>query len=107
MLNTAINGNLKVKGKKNINLKFPTNKWFNGECKIFKTHVNSYANNHHISVPPHSEIHHRLEQKYNRTKQKCKRLYNDSSRLQLKNFHSDWPECIVEIMEVAMFTSNK
>ncbi len=87
MLNTAINGTFKVKGKTNINPKFPTNK-----CKILKTHVKSYANNHDISVPPHSEIHHGLEQEYNRTIQKCKWQYNDSIRLQLKNFHSDGPD---------------
>ncbi len=33
-----------------------------------------------------------LEQEYNRTKQKCKQQYNASIRLQLKNFHSDWPD---------------
>ncbi len=65
MLNTAINGTFKVKGKTNINPKLPTNKWFNDECKILKTHVNSYAKNHDISVPPHSEIDHWLQQEYN------------------------------------------
>ncbi len=62
MLNTAIDGTFKMKGKKHVNPKFPTNKCFNDECEILKTHVNSYANNHDISVPPHSEKDHGLEQ---------------------------------------------
>ena len=91
LIDTAIKGTFVERGKRKVNPKFPNNKWFNAECKKRKTLVNSYANSHNISISPYSETYHRLEQEYNKARQKYKRQYKDSIRLKLNNFHSDNP----------------
>ena len=91
LINTAISATFQEKKNTTKSL-FPTNKWFNNECKIAKREVNNYSKIHDISRPPHSGIYHKLEQDYNRVKQKFQRQYRENIRLTLQDFHSDRPD---------------
>ena len=91
MIGIAIDGTFQEKLSGKQHKKFPTNKWFNEECKNVRAQVNSFAKNNDISILPFSETYHRLNCEYNRVIQKYKRQYRDSVRLKLNNFHSERP----------------
>ena len=70
---------------------YPRNNWFSTECKQLKRQVNDYAAQNDISKSPFSEHYSNLESEYKRTKQRCKRQYQEKLRQKLENFHSDKP----------------
>jgi len=89
-LNYAIGNTFKIKMSKRVS-NFPTNKWFNGECKNMKKTVNEYAKNHDITLAPFCGNYWALEAEYNRLKQFHKRKYQQDTRQELENLHSTQP----------------
>ena len=89
-LNTAIKGTFRQRTCKEDKT-FPTNAWFNSECKKIKSDVHKYAKEHDISRSPFAEEYLKLEKEYNRIRQKYKRQYQTEINNKLENFYSKNP----------------
>ncbi len=90
-IHTAIDKTFRPRKNNTHTSKFPSNPWFNEECKTLKRAANDFAKNHDISIEPFKSQYQSLEKDYNRVTQKYKRQYKQSIRDKLEHNNSKNP----------------
>ena len=90
-LDTAVASTFEVR-KMIYSKKFPSNKWFDHECKQLKRKVNTYAKAYDITNPVYWTQYKLLQRDYRQVAQKKKREYKFCARSRLENMISQNPQ---------------
>jgi hypothetical protein len=67
---------------------FPTNAWYDHECKAARKAANEFAKNHDLTVPIHNQEYRSLYKNYKRVIQQKKRLHQKLNREELDRLHN-------------------
>jgi exonuclease III len=87
-LEGSIKQTFKKKYSKSVTNTFPSNAWYDTECKIARKTANQYAKTHDLSLPTNSEQYKSLQRKYKGIVQRKKRLYQNQNREKLSQMHT-------------------
>ena len=95
LLETAISANCSKKYQKSLKNSFPSNKWFDEECKRLKRLANDYAKHKDLNIEDNLAQYISLKKSYKATVQRKKREYqsklrNELDNLELKNSVDYW-----------------
>ena len=95
LLETAISENLTKKYLKAPSNSYPSNEWFDDECKTMKRLTNNYAKYNDLNIEANLVIYHDLKRSYKATTQRKKRVYQNKIRdelnvLELQNSCEYW-----------------
>ena len=91
LLETAISENFPKKYQKSIKNSFPTNEWFDDECKNLKRLTNDFAKHHDLNLECNLTQYHSLKRTYKATMQRKKRLFQNKIRNELEALESQNP----------------
>ena len=87
-IKTGIDPIFKKKYFKSVTNKFPTNSWYDEECKKARKTANEYAVKHDINITTCNQHYKLLHKNYKRIIQRKKRLHLQSNRDKLHQLHS-------------------
>ena len=90
---TAANGLFKkhLVNKKLEQKCFPSNSWFDSECKLLKNEVNRFGHQHDIAIPKNSDTYFDLCKKYKQLVQKKKRTHIKKCKQELQCLTNENP----------------
>jgi exonuclease III len=88
----AIASTFKTSNSSTLKKQFPNNKWFDNECKQYKSIAHGFSNRYDISIEPHRSHYNSLISEYNRIKQMKKRNHKKNLRENLENLQSTNPQ---------------
>ena len=106
-LTQCIDPVFKKKSVKSTKNKFPTNAWYDNECKLVRKTVNVYAKEHDICIPKYDEQYKYLYKIYRSTIQRKKRLYHKMNREKLYSLQGQSQTTCWKVWNDLTMMSNK
>ena len=87
-IENAVAENFSIKYQKSASNSFPSNPWFDDQCKAMKRNLNDYSKSCDLNLTEDRNLYFSMKKSYKSLTQRKKREYQKGIRDQLDNFHS-------------------